>query len=115
MAYQEFDPALTLPVNFTVRDNPFENSKQKYPKQHYNERYAPDSKGSEVFTNRARGGANSKTPYVNTLRTSDILKHDKDEKLIPIRECFVNAEVVTTAFASGKNTNGNSYFWHIKE
>ena len=33
MAYQEFDPALTLPVNFTVRDNPFENSKQKYPKQ----------------------------------------------------------------------------------
>ena len=45
-------------------------------KQHYNERYAPDSKGSEVFTNRARGGANSKTPYVNTsnseLHLSDL-------------------------------------------
>ena len=77
--------------------------KQKYPKQHYNERYAPDSKGSEVFTNRARGGANSKTPYVNTLMTQDILKHDKDEKLIPIRECFVNAEVVTTAFSEATN------------
>ena len=25
MAFQEFDPALTLPVNFTVRDNPFED------------------------------------------------------------------------------------------
>ena len=33
MAYQEFDPALSLPVNFGVRNNPFENSKEKYPKQ----------------------------------------------------------------------------------
>ena len=33
MAFQEFVPALSLPVNFTVRDNPYENSKEKYPKQ----------------------------------------------------------------------------------
>jgi len=33
MAYQEFDPALSLPVNFGVRNNPYENSKEKYPKQ----------------------------------------------------------------------------------
>ena len=33
MAFEKFDPALSLPVNFTVRDNPYENSKQKYPKQ----------------------------------------------------------------------------------
>ena len=34
MAFEKkFDPALSLPVNFSVRDNPYENSKQKYPKQ----------------------------------------------------------------------------------
>ena len=33
MAFQEFVPALSLPVNFGVRNNPYENSKQKYPKQ----------------------------------------------------------------------------------
>ena len=33
MAYKQFDPALSIPVNFSVRDNPYPNSKEKFPKQ----------------------------------------------------------------------------------
>tara|TARA_Y100000996_G_scaffold356195_1_gene297003 strand:- start:84 stop:4217 length:4134 start_codon:yes stop_codon:yes gene_type:complete len=79
--------------------------KQKYPKQYYNERYAPDTKGGELFTNRDRGGSSSKRAYINTLRISDILKHDKDEKIIPIRECFIRTETIIDAFKSKKNNN----------
>ena len=73
MAYQEFDPALTLPVNFTVRDNPFENSKQKYPKQM--RLFIPLSSIDE-FCNHIKAVAKMK---IETGKVYDMRTNEKEE------------------------------------
>ena len=73
MAYQEFDPALTLPVNFTVRDNPFENSKEKYPKQM--RLFIPLSSIDE-FCNHIKAVAKTK---VETGKVYDMRTNEREE------------------------------------